>query len=332
MKKDEYIFLSHYLNSDEEVMEYFPKTLSKKEVKKLIVMKANINLIGKAVIIGVILLFVKSQLNAQNYESIFGVNSTQWDIKMGNLWGEGTNQHIVTGDTIINANQYKIIGGYSIDGYQGYVREDINQGKAWYRNNQDTTEYLIMDLNLEIGDSMFIGGNWNSNPGYYEVDSIYEIANRKFIRFDFDLFFMNGLKFTLIEGITSNLGFRYQDRDYGNNFNPELLCSYKDELQEYGEEECLDTKVDEVKEISNINIYPNPCINQFIIENKGNSNSKIFYKVINAIGVTLSKGELKKNERVIKDFSNQNYGVYFIELHDGNTNKSFKKLIKIDTE
>ena len=35
-----------------------------------------------------------------------------------------------------NGNSYKVIGGYSIAGFNGYLREDTIQGKAWYKNNQ----------------------------------------------------------------------------------------------------------------------------------------------------------------------------------------------------
>ena len=63
----------------------------------------------RTLVIGLLILGISNSLIAQNYESIFGSNSTQWNITMGNLWGTGTDQHSVSGDTTINGNSYNFI-------------------------------------------------------------------------------------------------------------------------------------------------------------------------------------------------------------------------------
>jgi len=280
----------------------------------------------KPLIIGLLILGISNSLIAQNYESIFGSNSTQWNIKMGNLWGTATNQHSIAGDTTIYGNSYKVIDGYSIDGFQGYLREDTIQGKAWYRNNQDTTEFLIMDLQLSVGDSMFVRGNWNSNHSYYFVDSVYTSNNRKHIRFDFELFFMSNAKFTLIEGISSNLGFRYQDNYYINNFNPELLCSYKNGIQEFGTGQCIIVSgLNDIASEENINVYPNPSDGDFTID-LGNTNESRTIKLTDLNGKLIETNYHKTTQLLHLKIA-EPAGVYLLIIESGDK-KAIIRLVK----
>jgi hypothetical protein len=272
-------------------------------------------------------------LLAQNYESIFGSDSTQWNISMGNLWGMRTDQHKVVGDTTINGLSYKIVDGYNTNGFQGYLREDSVQGKAWYKNNQDTTEFLIMDLELNVGDSMFIGGNWNANPGYYLVDSVYISNNRKHVRFDFTLYFMNTLsngKFTLIEGITSNLGFRYQDNDYINNFNPELLCSYKNGTQEFGTNQCVQLNLREINKEEQVSVYPNPFSSRVTIDVSSLKGEINQFDLVNSIGQTIKTEAVNNSKLVIDNLDHHQAGTYFLIFRDvSGSSIGSKTLIKI---
>ncbi|MDC0230471.1 T9SS type A sorting domain-containing protein [Aureispira] len=284
----------------------------------------------RTLVLGLLILGISNRLIAQNYESLFGSNSTRWNITMGNLWGNGTDQHSVSGDTTINGNSYKIIGGYSIAGFNGYLREDTIQGKAWYRNNHDTTDFLIMDLELSVGDSMFVGGNWNPNPGYYFVDSVYTFNNRKHIRFDFELFFMNNTNFTLIEGISSNLGFRYQDIGYINNFNPELICSYKNGIQVFGTGQCIVSGLNEITNKGNINVYPNPFSDNVIIDVSQWKNEIIQFDIINSSGNILKSGEVNNSKFSVGNIGQYGNGTYFVIFHDKHGNVIFlKKIIKV---
>ena len=56
------------------------------------------------------------------------------------------------GDTIINNLEYSIIGD---NFFQGFLRQDSTNSKAWFKED-NSDEKLIMDLNMEIGDSIFI--------------------------------------------------------------------------------------------------------------------------------------------------------------------------------
>ncbi|MEZ5003540.1 MAG: T9SS type A sorting domain-containing protein [Chitinophagales bacterium] len=279
-----------------------------------------------------LLLFCWKGIKAQSYESIFGNTTTQWNIEIGNLDIEGVAEHKVVGDTSINGINYRIINGFDID-YFGFIREDNINGKAWYRSTGDTTERLIMDLSLNIGDSLYIGGNWNPLPGYYKVDSIYFVDGRKHLQFNFDLFFRDNEKFTLVEGITSNLGFRYQDDNYNLNFNPYLRCSYKNGVQIYGEGNCLAVSVhDNFLSDIRVKVFPNPSSNTIYVYFNADSKLTIDYKMMNTYGQTVlySKSSLSEGVSNGIDVSVLSCGVYFLQLYDvKNPNHFVSEMISI---
>jgi len=198
---------------------------------------------------------------SQNYESLFGTESTQWAMTIGNLWGTSITEHNITGDSIIEDQSYKAIDGYyDFDEFIGFIRQDESHQKAWYRNGFMDDEILIMDLGLNVGDSMYIQAASLSNHAYYTVDSVYTKNNRKHIQFDLPLYFLDNQKFTLIEGVVSNMGFRYQDLDYSNPFPTILLCAFKNEEKIFGDGDCTISSTEDPKRRSFINIYPNPVV------------------------------------------------------------------------
>lgn len=258
-------------------------------------------------------------LSAQNYESIFGNESTQWNMTIGNLWGMGSTEHAVSGDTLINGKEYKIIDGYNTyEEYFGFLREDSAIGKVWYCNSVNTTEILIMDMNLDVGDSMYIGGNWNPHTGHYKVDSVYYLNSRKYIRFDFKIPFPEQEPFVLIEGITSNMGFRYQDGQYIENFNPKLLCSYKNGTQIYGSGPCEITiqGIEENRNDNKIKIFPNPFSNIINIEALTYKNKPIKYKILDFKGKQILKGKFTNNMTL--DLNKLTSGIYLIIVTNEN--------------
>lgn len=279
----------------------------------------------------IFLLTIQFQSLAQPFQSLFGSDSTRWLITYGNLGWGGINSHTVIGDTLINGTSYKIIDGYSINGFTGYLREDTVQGKAWYLNNQSFTEFLIMDMELDIGDSMYIGGNWNPSQGYYKVDSIYYLNNRKHIQFDFNLFFANNEKFKLIEGISSNMGFRFQDLDYVNNFNPGLVCAFKNQIQVYGPDPCIyHTNNEEVNRLIQVDLYPNPVENYITIDIPDWKNERIHYQIIDALGSVIDSNHFNNSTNNTIDLHQLNNGVYVLFLQNEQKNQnSARRIIKM---
>lgn len=266
---------------------------------------------------------------SQNYEDLFGLENTQWNITIGNLWGIGTTEHRITGDTIIDGLSYKIINGYdTFDNISGYIRKDSLNQKAWYRNNQNNDEYLIMNLSLEIGDSLYIGGVWNSEHKFYKVDSVYVKDNRKHIQFNLPLHFADIEKFTLIEGVVSNMGFRYQDNDYINGLPTILLCAFKDDEKIYGEGECIISSTENLETGLNLEVFPNPVFDNLTIKlTEDISEGKIEIFDVTGIIVYQRIGRIDKFELI--DFSSLNSGMYFIDISDYKRNlKRTSKIIK----
>ena len=76
--------------------------------------------------------------------------------------------------------------------------------------------------------------------------------------------------------------------------------------------------------ISNINIYPSPVNNEFVIENKGNT-QVLFYEIFNSIGQIIVSGNF--TDKVIINSSSFSAGIYLIKL-ESEKGYEFKKIVK----
>ncbi len=278
------------------------------------------------------LILVVNFLNAQDYENLFGSESTYWSMTYGNLWGTSSTEHHIIGDTIIDDKSYEIINGYEGgDGIIGFIRQDSLSEKAWYRNNQTTEEILIMDLSLELGDSLFIQGVWNGSHKHYIVDSVYIKDGRKHIQFDFPINISHiqyTEKFTLIEGVVSNMGFRYQDNDFVNGIPSILLCAFKNEEKVFGDV-CVITSIENISTIENsVEIYPNPVYDKLNIKlTDRNFNGDIH--IIDTYGRLHHTVRDITNDEVI-DMSGMDDGIYFLCIQDLESGKQLcDRIIKV---
>jgi photosystem II stability/assembly factor-like uncharacterized protein len=76
--------------------------------------------------------------------------------------------------------------------------------------------------------------------------------------------------------------------------------------------------------IMTFNCYPNPVINELVIEMKVNKEN-VNFEILNSIGQIVYKGNIK--EKSVVSTSNFSSGVYFIKLQDGNL-VGYKKFVK----
>lgn len=279
----------------------------------------------------VLFLVITNLLLGQTYENLFGSESTQWNMTIGNLWGLGSTEHEIVGDTVIDGFTFKIVDGYDgLDEIRGFIRVDSLNQKTWYRNNQRDEEYLIMDLALEIGDSLYIGGAWNSEHKFYYVDSIYIKDNRKHVQFNFPLHFMDNEKFALIEGVVSNMGFRYQDNDYINGLPTILLCAFKNEEKIYGEGECIVSSTKKVEPSISLALFPNPVDGKLNLS----LNDKILsgsIEIFDLSGKVIYQriGSIEESEVIDIDMINK--GIYIFSISDFERGIGKKlKIIKSD--
>jgi hypothetical protein len=257
---------------------------------------------------------------AQPYESLFGNSSTAWNELCSNLFGQVTDSLIAGNDTIINSETYKIIKPASCLYNGGFLREDPSTGKAWFvaKNGDDTVEKLIMDLSLGIGDSFLV----YRNSLYYGVDSVYIYGGRKHVR----LVNLNSSteKFTFIEGIGTTRGLTYQMTP-SPNMSALLLCSFKDEIQIYQNNEpgysstcsVLNLGINDGAEKKyDINIYPNPSSGIFNISINSSRFDEAEIEVLDVTGKPVQKIILGNSA-----FNLTNYpkGLYFVKVKIGNS-------------
>ena len=170
----------------------------------------------------------------QKYESCFGNESTKWIIvKPNSYWG--IDSHYTPNYYTIDS--MKCYGYYIKEQPFGvvYFETDYNS-KLWRWDTEKNEKSVIMDLNWNVGDSIFIDNK--DFRHYYEsrpfglVDSIfYDENNRKIIHTDLVLK-TDTTRFNLkyIEGIGPNTSM-YLHFFWGNSGL--LLCAYKNDVLEY---------------------------------------------------------------------------------------------------
>ena len=159
---------------------------------------------------------IANTINAQ-YQSLFGNTNTSWNLTRSNLGWAITDSIITTTDTIINGKTYQQITSYDLPSMQfpsnhkGFLREDVVQGKAWFFSSTDTTERLIMDLSLNVGDSFRIVHSWSGLDDFFLVDSVWVSGAKKHVRLDYyEGFGHSGEEsLTFIEGVGTTKGIGY---------------------------------------------------------------------------------------------------------------------------
>ncbi len=286
------------------------------------------------------LMAVNAQTDSIGYKSIFGRESTVWYGATDYVDMDWMNHVLQTdGDTVIDGYSYKIVPW---DNWiEFYLREDTLTGKVWCRypdwvptlpdiNIEADTDYLIMDLSLEVGDSIIFFMSYHpggfSSRKYY-VSSIDYVDSMKHVVLmdDYDEYGYYGCVVEFVEGAgCSNL--------FGMITVPQiesfLLCCYKDgELVFHnprleGNDCYMHNHAGIVDGGDNepINIYPNPCSDWLKIDVEWMQSATL----LNVRGETLA--HCTANQSLI-DMSNLPAGAYFIRVICNNS-ASCKTIIK----
>ncbi len=227
------------------------------------------------------------------YKSIFGHESTVWNVMMVYLDDYNGYNYIMRSsiDTSVNDNIYKKIEVYFYNNIvdteylEQYIllREDTTTGKVWFRCIGDDrleyeigikdTDFLIMDMSMEIGDSilLFLVGRQYSYSillDWFFVSAIDTINNSKTIH----LHDKYNHEVEFIEGIGGSNLF---DAIEPWHLYSALVCCHKDGELVYhkaapyhSDENCIIPYVGiENSAIeSSVSIYPNPCGDYIIIK------------------------------------------------------------------
>ncbi len=251
----------------------------------------------KKTIILSVLIALSATVVAQNdtvtgYKSIFGHESTVWNVMMEYLDdGSGYNYIMRSSiDTSVNDNIYKKIEVYFYNNIvdteylRQYIllREDTTTGKVWFRCIGDDrleyeigikdTDFLIMDMSMEIGDSilLFLVGRRYSYSillDWFFVSAIDTINNFKTIH----LHDKDNDEVEFIEGIGgSNLFDAIEPWHYYSA----LVCCHKDGELVYhkappyhSDENCIipHVGIENSAIESSVFVYPNPATNEAMV-------------------------------------------------------------------
>jgi len=258
-----------------------------------------------------LLIIINTNITKAQYQSLFGVNQTSWNVKTSQLFGSVLDSMSYLSDTTISGDLFKKCKYYR-EGSQWsshvFVREENNLGQAWYFTDDEVTQYLIYDMSLELGNSFHL-----ETVGDIIVDSVYSFEGDKYIRFDY--WFGSGLdkvKFTMIEGVGTNVGIVYHDAVAMGNLNPVLLCQEKDGIANYtnnnpvynGECNLNSSGINENKKIK-VSAFPNPTKGSVTVQIENFIKADV-YTLSGVIILTTTSKEI--------DLSQQIKGVYFVKL------------------
>ena len=297
-----------------------------------------------------ILFVFNLELHSQ-YQSLFGLNNTSWKIITTNMWEPGTDSLRIGSDTLINGLQYKqIISDYIVYNPQhihGFLREDTITGRAWYKgwyssftNNGDSTERLIVDMSLTVGDSFYVAPYppFPLDTGWLIVDSVYYLFGRKHIQFMDSTASYWGGKLKFIEGIGPNLGIQYLSENL--NTNPYLLCSYKDNVEIYSNNNPHFNGCNLITDILQNNTYGKQKVKIFPIPASDEITMDLnLYSNYSKLSIYLFDDMGKKIRKIIPNFPNTtintkdtNEGIYFINISDSDILLQTNKIVIIKTQ
>ena len=280
----------------------------------------------KNVILLFIIISICNQTKAQ-YQSIFGQNNTAWKIMFAACDYACSHTYIAENDTLIAQETYKIIRR---DLQNNYVREDTALGKVWYYDSYSSSEHLLMDLNLTLGDSFQI------HNLKYPVDSVYYFQNKKHIRikrYKSACAYDSLNQLTFIEGVGCSSGFYYNTDLVDNEY---LLCQIKDMTTDSIFEQLNLWDVDNcdycamsnrnIKESELFSVYPNPFTDKILINAPVYTISILIY---NSIGQLVAEEQISE-EQVETDLSNLKIGIYTLMMIIDNQLKFTKKIVKMN--
>ena len=164
---------------------------------------------NKTILLLLLLTIVFGNLQAQTYENVLKADSTSWISWHREL--EYTMRHVIfvkQTNGIYNLYISTSLGNYTDTYFVGTLRED--DGRLWITyQDLPNNEYLLMDMNLEVGDE-FAFDIYNNNVG--TVSEIRYENGRKIIVFDrvSNKWYQENLMF--VEGIGRNIiGFLHYD-------------------------------------------------------------------------------------------------------------------------
>ncbi|MPM83593.1 hypothetical protein SDC9_130659 [bioreactor metagenome] len=261
----------------------------------------------------------------QQFESIVDTTKLWSHMLVSPSWGgpppntATTNFVKFTTDTMPGSVQYKKVLSASDSAHlawtlAGLIREDAT-GKVYYRNVQDTSEWLLYDFGAQVGDTVpvNISATVHVDMLVDSIDSVY-IYNR----FRKRILFENCYE-SWIEGIGSTCGMLESGHSNLVGAQDFLLCFYKNDTLLYSDSQfsfCYYNNVGlpETEE-TKVRLYPNPVSGTSVlsIENKFAMEHAIV-EIYSIAGEKLRVMNINPDGKMIIDGSAFASGIYIYRL------------------
>lgn len=292
----------------------------------------------KSILILALILNVIVGINAQDYKPMI-TDGSEWDVyyTYEMFWNE---HHTITGDSIVNENNYKVLNLGSIvwDNQPILLREDTISKKV-FQLIDENTERLIFDFSLEIGAS-FIDFTYET-PMVFTVDVIsnqldLNLNSNGFSDFemtgDRKVYYLSssvGVEKIWIEGIGNPYGLIYSSYQSGI-----LLCHFDREgvhdfkVTGYSVDSCLGDVWSGVKEIekSLFNISPNPSTGLFFLDNKEKEDLAV--EIFDTYGKLVFSDRFTNSSRNELDLRYLPSNIYILKTETKNKIEAIKIVIK----
>ncbi|WMX12087.1 T9SS type A sorting domain-containing protein [Aureispira sp. CCB-E] len=296
----------------------------------------------------VVICILFTQLNfAQNYQTIFGSDTTQWDVNFCQLGQSRTVHKIAIEDTLINGLSYYKVGeksnqsiDYNLSGNvgitNGFLREDTSLGKIWFigtinsssTSSLDTIELLVADLSLSLGDTFVV--RHDNRDSTVLVDSVYYESGLKRVRLNYVLPAIAHLskKVTFLEGIGTNFGFAYMHATL--NLCPCLDSYRKNSTTVYSNFACSvigsTSKVNEHQQA--IRIAPHPIQHSSLFSFKNPTSQEAQLIISDISGRTVQTYTTTENNLLIQ--KERLSGLYFYQLRIAQQHNAQGKILFLD--
>lgn len=252
------------------------------------------------------------------------------------------------GDTIIASVNYKKIyskyatwmtfapSAINFSNYIGAMRQDIPTKKIFYVNYGNTSEDILYDFDLSIGDTVNYNTSYGDTVFVTGVDStlVGGVYHKSFLLASTSFATSALIPGKLIEGVGSAAGL-INLYTGGFEFSNQLLCLsinsnlvYPSGVSSFPSNYCAyavgigELENNELK----MTVMPNPVVNDIHI--MVSCNDKYDIEIRNALGELIYiKTAIQANGPTI-DFSNFSNGIYFVRLNDSKGNSIVKKIVK----
>lgn len=254
-----------------------------------------------------------------------------------------TDIYYTDGDTIVDGLDYKILDGYHYISRGFLLREDIPERKVYLNLllNNTSTEYLLYDFSLAVGDSIDMKNPitpFPENAGYYTLDSIVPrplVDGNEYRHFYFTPSESNTVSFnkaTWIEGAGSLSIITAPSGHVDINKVGHLSCFYKEGVSFYTNLDSIDACEPTI--ILNTDAFHSP-FSDVIISTQSSTNQLLLMNVANARFIDLYDLNGKRlqsytnlgSKDLIVNTSDLSSGIYMILMQTKDLKKKAFKVV-----